>query len=33
MTNHDKMFCHKKFMGYMFICRNAKGVHAHLSEC
>ena len=20
-------FCHKKFQGYMFICRNAEGVH------
>jgi len=24
--NHDKMFCRKKFQGYMFICRNAEGL-------
>jgi len=27
MNNHHKMFCHRKFYGYMFICRNAEGVH------
>jgi len=24
---YDKIFCHKKFSRYMFICRNAEGVH------
>jgi len=33
MINHTKMFCHKKFRGYTFICRNAEGVHACLSNC
>jgi len=27
MTNHDIICCHKKFYGYMFICRNATSVH------
>jgi len=27
------VFCHKKFYGYMLICRNAEGVHAHPSKC
>ena len=27
MNNHDKIFCHKKFKGCMFICRNSEGVH------
>jgi len=27
--NHHKIFCHKKFQGYMFICQNAEGVHAN----
>jgi len=31
--NHDKTFCDKKFLGYIFICRNAEGVHAYLSKC
>ena len=29
MISHDKIFCHKKFSGYMLICRNAEGVHDH----
>jgi len=33
VINHDKIFCYKKFQGYMFICRNAEGVHPHLSVC
>jgi len=27
LINHDKIFCHKKFKGYMSICQNAEGVH------
>ena len=27
MNNHDKIFGHKTFQGYMFFCRNAEGVH------
>jgi len=26
-------FCHKKFKRYKFICRNAEGVHSHLTKC
>jgi len=33
MINHDKIICHNKIYGYMFICRNAEGVHAYLSKC
>jgi len=31
MNNHVKMFCHKKFQGYMCICRNAEGVHGNIN--
>jgi len=27
MNDYDKTFCHKKILGYMFICQNAEGVH------
>jgi len=27
MSIYDKIFFHKKFQGYVFICRNAEGVH------
>ena len=27
LANHDTIFCHKEFQGYMFIWRNAEGVH------
>jgi len=33
MNIDDKTFCHTRFSGHMFICRNAEGVHAHLAEC
>jgi len=33
VINQDKRFCHKTFWGYMFICRNAEGIQAHLSKC
>ena len=32
MINQDKRFCHKTFRGYMFICQNSEGVHAHISK-
>jgi len=25
VNNHDKIFCHKKFVGYAFICPNVDG--------
>jgi len=33
MNNHNKLLCHKKFYGYMFICRNSEGVHVYLLKC
>jgi len=30
MNNDEKIFCHKEFLGYMFICRNSEEVHAYL---
>jgi len=30
---NDEIFCRNKFQGYMFICRNAEGVHAYLLKC
>jgi len=43
MNNHDKIFRQKIFRGtyssvemlkgYMLICLNTEGVHAHLLEC
>ena len=33
VKNHEKIFCHKDFQGYMFICQNSEGVHPYLLKC
>jgi len=33
VKNHEKIFCHKEFWGYMFICQNSEGVHPYLLKC
>ena len=33
VKNHAKIFCHKEFQGYMFICENSEGVHPYLLKC
>jgi len=30
MNNHDKIFCHEKREGYVFICRNTEELHGSL---
>jgi len=32
-NNHEKIFRHEEFQGYMFVCQNSEGVHAYLLKC
>jgi len=33
VKNHEKIFCHKEFQGYMFIFQKSEGVHPYLLKC
>ena len=33
VKNHEKIFCNKEFMGYMFICQNSEGLPPCLLKC
>jgi len=33
VKNHKKIFCHKEFYWYMFLCQNSEGVHPYLLKC